>query len=125
MLNATHDPSLRSWVASANVPISDFPIQNLPHAVFRPRGQTRYRGGVAIGDQIIDLSAANALNLFQDSAAVATALAAAPSLNGLMAAGPHTLALLRQALSCVLQQGAPADAQAMLQSCLVPQSEAE
>ena len=29
-LDATHDPTLRSWVASANAAGSDFPIQNLP-----------------------------------------------------------------------------------------------
>ena len=26
----THDPALRSWVASANGASSDFPVQNLP-----------------------------------------------------------------------------------------------
>lgn len=35
-LNETHDPALRSFVASANRPDADFPIQNLPLAVFRP-----------------------------------------------------------------------------------------
>ena len=34
-LNATHDPRLTSWVASANGGQTDFPIQNLPFAVFR------------------------------------------------------------------------------------------
>jgi len=34
ILNETHDPSLQSWVKSANDPESDFPIQNLPFAIF-------------------------------------------------------------------------------------------
>ena len=34
-LNETHDPGLRSWVESARQPGCDFPIQNLPHGVFR------------------------------------------------------------------------------------------
>ena len=38
-LNATHDPTLRSWVASANHLGCDFPIQNLPFGRFRRRGQ--------------------------------------------------------------------------------------
>ena len=38
-LDETHDPALRSFVASANAPDGDFPIQNLPYAVFRTRGQ--------------------------------------------------------------------------------------
>jgi len=51
-LNETHDAGLRSWVASANTGASDFPIQNLPFAVFRRAGsQEAWRGGVAIGDQ--------------------------------------------------------------------------
>lgn len=37
-LNKTHDPSLLSWVASAQSPDTDFPIQNLPLSVFRRRG---------------------------------------------------------------------------------------
>lgn len=36
-LDETHDPALASWVASANVEGTDFPIQNLPFGVFRPR----------------------------------------------------------------------------------------
>ena len=58
-LNETHDPKLTSWVASANDGRTDFPIQNLPFAVFRRQGsQEAWRGGVAIGDQIVDMAAA-------------------------------------------------------------------
>ena len=54
-LNETHDPTLTSWVASANSANTDFPIQNLPFAVFRRQGAGEaFRGGVAIGDQIVD-----------------------------------------------------------------------
>jgi len=37
-LNHTHDVGARSWVASANAPGCDFPIQNLPYAMFRRTG---------------------------------------------------------------------------------------
>ncbi len=37
-LNATHDPELKSWVASANQPDTDFPLQNLPYGRFRHAG---------------------------------------------------------------------------------------
>ena len=58
-LNPTHDPGLTSWVGSANRVESDFPIQNLPFGVFRRSGsQEPYRGGVAIGDETLDLGAA-------------------------------------------------------------------
>ena len=57
-VNATHDPALKSWVESANEPGCDFPIQNLPFGIFKRKGAKEApRGGVAIGDQILDLAA--------------------------------------------------------------------
>ena len=54
-INETHDPSLKSWIASANSATTDFPVQNLPYASFRRKGsQEAFRPGVAIGDQILD-----------------------------------------------------------------------
>ena len=58
-LNATHDPARKSWVESANDTASDFPIQNLPFGVFS-QGEGPARVGVAIGDQILDLTALEA-----------------------------------------------------------------
>ena len=64
-INETHDPALRSWVGSAQEPGCDFPLQNLPHAVFRRAGSSEtWRGGVAIGDQVLDLAAALASGVF-------------------------------------------------------------
>ena len=60
-INETHDPNLKSWVESANDPNTDFPIQNLPFCVHR---SSRIMGiptlGVAIGDQLLDLTAIDA-----------------------------------------------------------------
>ena len=56
MIDETHDPTLQSWVESANDPATDFPLQNLPFGRFRLRGEATYRIGVAIGDQILDLA---------------------------------------------------------------------
>lgn len=124
LLNETHDPLLRSWVASANAAGADFPIQNLPFAVFRRKGRTEpWRGGVAIGDQIIDLAAVAAAGLFTGQAAVAVQAAAGDKLNALMALGHGAWSALRLALSRALRDGAPG--QAALQACLVPQAEAE
>ena len=67
-LNATHAPGLRSWVESANDPRSDFPVQNLPFGVFRRRGcEEPFRGGVAIGEQIVDLAAVAESSVFGGS----------------------------------------------------------
>lgn len=57
-MDSTHDPALSSWVESANHPESDFPIQNLPFATFRRKGEERTRAGVAIGDMVLDASEA-------------------------------------------------------------------
>jgi fumarylacetoacetase len=58
-LDETHDPALECWVESANAPGTDFPIQNLPFGIFRSKKDRADppRGGVAIGDQILDLAA--------------------------------------------------------------------
>jgi len=123
-INETHSPSMRSWVASANAAGCDFPIQNLPFAVFRRRGSAEaFRGGVAIGDQVLDVAAAHAAGAFTGEAAVAAALAGASTLNGLLALGPRAWSALRLALSRLLRDDVPA--QRRLTGCLVPQDQAE
>jgi fumarylacetoacetase len=114
-LNETHDPQLRSWVASANAPEGDFPIQNLAFGVFRAHPDAAPRLGVAIGDQILDLVAA--------SSAGAGQVSAGASLNALMAEGHRSWSALRLALSRALREGAPQ--RASLQSCLVSQAQAQ
>jgi fumarylacetoacetase len=107
MLDA-NDPSLVSWVESAQDPATDFPVQNLPFGVFRRRGTAEMpRVGVAIGDQVLDLPACLAEGMLRDLADTPAALACAlPSLNGLMAAGRAQVTLLRQGVSELLRAGA-------------------
>ncbi len=122
-LNETHDPALRSWVASANAAGCDFPVQNLPFAVFRRQGSAEaFRGGVAIGDQIVDLAALAASGSLAGQAQTACQAAAQSSLNALMALGTEAWSALRLALARVLREGAAQ--QAAVQACLVPQTEA-
>lgn len=123
-LNETHDPTLRSWVASANAADCDFPLQNLPFAVFRRRGSGEAaRGGVAIGDQVLDLAAAARAGVFEGEAQAAAQAANADSLNALMALGPRAWSALRLALSRALREGAAA--QRALEPCLITQADAE
>ncbi|MDO8768717.1 MAG: fumarylacetoacetase [Burkholderiaceae bacterium] len=123
-LNATHDPSLRSWLPSANVTSTDFPIQNLPHGVFRRRGRDEAsRGGVAIGDQILDVTAALGAGAFCGDMQMAASAAGASELNAFMAMGKPVWSAFRAELSRVLGKDAPeAD---KLAACLVPQAQAE
>lgn len=118
-LNETHDPSLSSWVASANQTGNDFPIQNLPFAVFRRKGtQEAFRGGIAIGDQVLDLAAVAASGVLFGDAAKAAQAASADKLNALMALGQPAWSALRLALSRALRSGS--DDEGKLSGCLVP-----
>src|SRR6516225_6267975 len=96
MIDETHSPARRSWVASANQH-SDFPIQNLPLCVFAPPGGAA-RGGVAIGDEIFDLAAALELGLFDGLAARAAQAACGAALNPLFALGREAREALRSRL---------------------------
>jgi fumarylacetoacetase len=123
-LNATHDPALRSWVESANAAGTDFPVQNLPFAAFRRAGSAEsFRGGVAIGDSVLDLGALHALGLFDGLAREALALCTRPALNDFMAAGHQASGALRGALSAALRGGSPLAAR--LRPLLILQSAAE
>ncbi len=123
-INATHDPRLSSWVASANDGKTDFPIQNLPFAIFRRRGsQEDWRGGVAIGEQIVDMAAAVRAGVFGGGALAPAQAAAESTLNRLMGLGAAASSALRQALSEALRTGSASES--ILKPCLVPQAEAE
>ncbi len=124
LLNETHNPALRSWVAAANTPDNDFPIQNLPFAVFRREGTSEpFRGGVAIGDQIVDLAALADLRILGEEVGTALHAGAQSTLNALMALGQSHWSALRLALSHALREGAAE--QAALSACLVPQDQAQ
>ena len=123
-LNETHDAGLQSWVASANTGSSDFPIQNLPFAVFRrKRSSEAFRGGVAIGDQVLDMAAVRDAKALDADVQAQVAAAAQGQLNSLMAMGPAAWSALRLALSRALRAGAAREA--ALKACLVPQADVE
>jgi fumarylacetoacetase len=115
-LDETHDPARRSWVASANGH-TDFPIQNLPLGVFSTEGGPTPRGGVAIGDCVLDLVAARRADVFTGEAEEAATLAAHPPLNAFLAAGAGPRRVLRAQLSALLAEGS--SARAALEPCLV------
>ena len=99
-LNETHSIDLRSWVASANDGATDFPLQNLPFGIFRRRGSNEsFRGGVAIGDQILDLASAVHRGVFNGLAQGAAVSASRERLNDFMAMGTSAWSALRLALS--------------------------
>jgi len=117
-LNETHDPSLKSWVESANG-ASGFPLQNLPFASFRRAGSAEpFRLGVAIGDQVLDLAAARAHVRGDWDRALGE-----PRLNALMALGAEGNGALRLALSRALREGSALAGS--LRAALVPMKSVE
>ncbi len=108
MINETHNPELVSWVESANVRDTDFPIQNLPFGVYRKKGENSSgRIGVAIGDQILDITGCMQAGLFTGLAARAAEACSGSSLNALMALGGEHWSALRKRLSELLRSGSP------------------
>ena len=125
--DTTHDPALRSWVASANAEGSDFPIQNLPYGRFRRAGPAAasepWRIGIAIGDQILDLAAAQNQPGWPDALAPQLQALAGGDLNAVMAAPKAVRVALRQAMSLALRAGSAQ--QTALAGCLVAQADAQ
>lgn len=123
LLNETHNPALTSWVESANRD-TDFPIQNLPFAIFKRKGSDEnFRGGVAIGDQIVDLAALADKNLFEGDVANALKLCSQSTLNEFMAQPSRVWSALRAALSMALSTDSEYEIE--VEACLVAQSDAE
>ncbi|MBB1344747.1 fumarylacetoacetase [Pseudoalteromonas sp. SG45-2] len=124
LINETHDINLTSWVESANVDNCDFPIQNLPFAEFRRKGSDEaFRGGVAIGDQVIDLAKLSKLNVLTGDAKTAADAASEATLNTFMGLGKQYWSALRLALSKALRAGS--EHQQALSDTLVAQSDIE
>lgn len=121
-LNATHDATRRSWVDTANDGMTDFPIQNLPFGRIRRAGG-KPSGGVAIGDQIVDLAAALDLNLLEGEARKAAEAASSDDLLPLLRLGSGPASALRAALFDLLAEGGDSRGRAHADRLLAPQSD--
>jgi fumarylacetoacetase len=114
ILDETHDSRTQSWVESANVAGSDFPIQNLPFGVFRRRNtDAEARVGVAIGNSILDVAGLRSEGLFaEETVRLAANACASHSLNSLMALGAGPRRALRRRIHAILRHDvAPSDRQ--------------
>ena len=102
-MDRTHDPSLRSWIPVAAD--SDFPIQNLPFGVFRTPG-SRTRIGVAIGDQVLDLSALQHAGKFSGTPVADNNVFERDALNDFMSLGREAWQAVRARVSQLLDANA-------------------
>jgi fumarylacetoacetase len=100
-LDETHDPDATSWVESANGH-PDFGLANLPLGVFRTPGGSA-RGGIRIGDEVLDLAALAGSGLLSGVAQRAAEAAAGPTLNPLFALGSASRRALRTAVHRLLR----------------------
>ena len=97
------NPARKSWVESANDALSDFPIQNLPFGVFSLDAEPESgRVGIAIGDMILDVTAALDAGLIADEAKVAAVGCDSPRLNEVMSLGRDEARALRTAVADLL-----------------------
>ncbi len=122
MINDSHDPGRRSWVETANDAGTDFPLQNLPHGIFSTTGSLP-RGGVAIGNSIVDLGRLVQAGVFDRSGLrEAAQAAAAPQLNPFMAFEPAAASALRARLQRLLETGS--SERDLVEPALVPMATA-
>jgi fumarylacetoacetase len=110
--DATTNPALRSWVASANEPTTDFPIQNLPLCSFEHPEEEYSCLGVRIGDKVLDLGLLAEAGVFEhDHGSEDDFLHAieAPSVNELAALGAPAWKNLRRQVQKYLLEGSTID----------------
>ena len=112
-------PLKKSWVDSANAPDHPFPLNNLPYGVFSTPAHDP-RCGVAIGDMILDMAAAEEAGLIDLTDAP---LFDVPFWNEVMEEGPELWAALRARLTAMLAEGSPD--RAAVEPLLVPMADAE
>ena len=91
----------QSWLPAANDPATDFPLTHPPYGAFSLDGQPHLC--IAIGTHLLDLYACVAAGLLPPSL---TAACQASVLNPLMALGPRSWSLLREALIALLHADA-------------------
>jgi fumarylacetoacetase len=110
---------LKSWLASANDPNSDFPLQNLPYGVFDSGNEDHI--GVAIGDRILDLHGCAEHGLLDGLSGAIVSACCEPRLNQLMALGSFSWSALRGRLTELLDASkANAEVQRRVATYLVP-----
>ncbi len=113
----------KSWVASANDPDTDFPLNNLPCGVFSTDGNMP-RCGVAIGDMIVDVTALEENDILHPvhSHKFDMYVFDAPEWNYFMGLGPEAWARFRADLTALLAEGS--DRRARVEPHLVKQADA-
>ena len=119
-----NNPSLRSWI---EVPEnSDFPIQNIPFGIIKPKGKAPHPAS-RIGDMAIDLSAFTDFGFFDDLDIDNYGVFLAPVLNDFMELGAPIWSAVRNRISSLLSKDNTElqnNAKAR-EACIIPINEVE
>jgi len=99
------DNSLRSFIDVA--PDSHFPIHNLPYGVFKTSASSSARIGIAIGDQVLDLSVLAEKGLLTGRKLADGEVFKEPTLNAFMGLGREAWSAARSALTTLLGADEP------------------
>jgi fumarylacetoacetase len=122
-MNPTTDPALRSFLPVP--PESHFPIQNLPYGVFAEDAGAPEKIGVAIGDQVLDLTALDEFGLLSGLGAAARRALREDRLNAFAALGRQAWRQARAEISRLLSADEPAlrDNKALRDRALLPMAQ--
>lgn len=112
---------LASWIETANTPETEFPLNNLPYGVFST-DEAAPHCGVAIGDLIFDVTAAERAGVISVASLSSAAVFAAPSWNAFMGLGAEVWSAFRAELMRLLSDPAQETA---VSPHLIAQSEAQ
>jgi len=130
--NQTNDPSLKSWVESANDPASHFPIQNLPLCAFVHPEENAVVLGARIGDKLVDLGLLASAGVITDDHGEhdhhhEQSIFDDVVLNHILAHGPKLMSGLREQLQKFLVDGSAGGQQArrLRQSALLDVEQCE
>ena len=104
VMDETHDSKLRSWVEVDEN--SDFPIQNIPFGIYRPKGGGDLHVATAIGDYVLDLAYLDDAGLFNGTVVEGTEVFHEPTLNALMSMGRKAWKEIRLVISRLLRKEA-------------------
>src|SRR5947209_6882393 len=123
-MNPSNDQAPRSFVPVP--PESPFSLHNLPYGIFRRPGESTPHTGVAIGDQVLDLTVLEARGLLAIPQRNGPAVFDTGRLNDFMALGQPAWSWVRAEISRLLRAQEPALRDSPLREhALVPRAQVE
>ncbi|AMY10056.1 fumarylacetoacetase [Luteitalea pratensis] len=127
MIDHTHDPVARTWLAPDSEDTHAFALQTLPYGAFSLPGHDNVRRiGVGIAGHILDLAAAQQLGLVDDLDGALRPALRVPHLNALLALTPAQWSALRHRLFALFvdDDSGWKGARDVIRQCLVPMAAA-